>query len=923
MPLFRRRGKGGDTAADASQKNIAPAGLHESQPLVDDDDDDDSSEPPLPKLDKETTAKAQAVMKDHLTIMRDVVMKIRHQEGYAKAMYANCPRLQHLLERNPDLRPVFEDPRLVRINFETVYKEAGGILPEDEEEEERKKRNPSLIVRIANHPIFKFLKVLIFVKKIIGCIAGGGIALVSSCWHCLTDCCTDCCCEDAVEEVGEVDLDSQDEYGLDPDAPLDENQKALNTAADYMEDPEVQEQMQRLLEDPENLEDAIENDAELRALRDSNPLCAELMQDPETMKILTDPDNLRALGEAPHMIELDFTDPNGFTPEADFVEDNYNGGDSLEMDASMDDIMDASGSMDGLEAYDADYDENEIMFDMGDDPNDLEMGGDGDDGIQDDSLASFQDEPAPEEDAGITWAPEDMALELEAPDLELDGGVEVEVEVEVEAEADAAAAEQQTTTQTSNWEDDFEMEQQDVDVDGDAADANAAGKGKGKGAANQKRSAAAEEANKKGGMAGLVASFGVAATDVIASQIVGEVFGSDLLPGDFLSGGDMGPDLGGFEAAADQADGVVNDDVAGIAEDTVDDVDDEKDGADKEKQRELERQRSARQSIDETGRKKYIGLMAPGLLGATAVGAAGLGPMKEEDEEDSLDDGLQSIGEEDEEEPEQQDKFDDEQPEEEAEDDGESKKPKSKIFGAFKNLASATVTAAKEQMVGALLGDDLAELIVEKQEESSSDDSSSSSSDEEDGEKKEKKKGRFRKLFGRKTKDPEESFNIQDELLQSFKVDDLDELESGELPQVSDSTNTEQSFVYGASASKYGQSFGDFADQKQHDSDFYGQSFAATPEDEVYDPNFYKNNPEYVESEQPNEISEQSLQFGHTSTMNFEFEANSDEEEYDPNFYQSNPEYIQDDDDDLEQGNGSDTFETEESSSNKKRGFFR
>jgi len=64
-------------------------------------------------------------------------------------------------------------------------------------------------------------------------------------------------------------------------------------------DPEVQERIQDILntDDPAALEEAIENDPELRALRDSNPLCAELMSDPETMKILVDPDNLRALGE--------------------------------------------------------------------------------------------------------------------------------------------------------------------------------------------------------------------------------------------------------------------------------------------------------------------------------------------------------------------------------------------------------------------------------------------------------------------------------------------------------------------------------------------------------------------------------------------------------------------------------------------------
>ena len=31
------------------------------------------------------------------------------------------------------------------------------------------------------------------------------------------------------------------------------------------------------------------------------------------MRVLTDPDNLRALGEAPQLIEADFIDPDGFT----------------------------------------------------------------------------------------------------------------------------------------------------------------------------------------------------------------------------------------------------------------------------------------------------------------------------------------------------------------------------------------------------------------------------------------------------------------------------------------------------------------------------------------------------------------------------------------------------------------------------------
>lgn len=74
--------------------------------------------------------------------------------------------------------------------------------------------------------------------------------------------------------------------------------------------------MRVLLEsNPENLDEAIEQDPELKALRDSNPLCAELMKDPETMQILVDPDNLRALADCPDLIEQDFNDPNWTPPE--------------------------------------------------------------------------------------------------------------------------------------------------------------------------------------------------------------------------------------------------------------------------------------------------------------------------------------------------------------------------------------------------------------------------------------------------------------------------------------------------------------------------------------------------------------------------------------------------------------------------------
>jgi hypothetical protein len=81
---------------------------------------------------------------------------------------------------------------------------------------------------------------------------------------------------------------------------------------------EVKEQMHRLLlSDPDALDEAIEQDPDLRALRMSDPLCAELMGDPTTMKIVVDPDNLRALGDCPDLIEADFIDPDWRPPDVE------------------------------------------------------------------------------------------------------------------------------------------------------------------------------------------------------------------------------------------------------------------------------------------------------------------------------------------------------------------------------------------------------------------------------------------------------------------------------------------------------------------------------------------------------------------------------------------------------------------------------
>lgn len=115
------------------------------------------------------------VMHDHLDVMLAIIMKIREDPEYASNIYSDCPRLQHILDQHPDLRPVFEDPKFIRVNFEQVYRKAGGILPEDK---------PGIIMRVlrcvVNHPLFKILKVFLFIKKIVSCIFGGGIGFLTS-----------------------------------------------------------------------------------------------------------------------------------------------------------------------------------------------------------------------------------------------------------------------------------------------------------------------------------------------------------------------------------------------------------------------------------------------------------------------------------------------------------------------------------------------------------------------------------------------------------------------------------------------------------------------------------------------------------------------------------------------------------------------
>jgi hypothetical protein len=302
----------------------------------------------------------EQVARDNLDLMYEVCMRIREDKEYAKSIYANCPRLQHLLDQHPDLRPVFEEPNLVRINFEDVYRKAGGDrLPED-----RPNRVKKILVCIVRHPLFRVLRIVIMVKKIATCITGGGFAAVRS-WVTGCLCASSATAEALPTTIGGADPtedptgwtqqyeSSPEDVGMGEGNPANlANKEALYRAADYMEQNE--EQMQKLLTcDPDQFADMVEQDPELRALRDSNPLCYELMSDQSTMTILADPDNLRALAECPDLIEADFSDPNWEPPpitDATFDDGYVNSSGDVETGA-LHEVLENEGSANLLEGF--------------------------------------------------------------------------------------------------------------------------------------------------------------------------------------------------------------------------------------------------------------------------------------------------------------------------------------------------------------------------------------------------------------------------------------------------------------------------------------------------------------------------------------------------------------------------------------------
>lgn len=183
-------------------------------------------------VDAESDIIHEVMDDDSLDMMLEIIMKIREDPDFAKNIYTECPRLQHLLDRHPDLRPIFEDPHLVRINFEQVYRKAGGVLPEDKPGFVKR-----TLIKVVSHPLFRVVKVLLIVKKILMCIkriymltVGGGFTKIKNfAVHLFTGRSSPVGMDQAGRAMAE---------NVDPaTAAKVANQRSLLLAADHMDEP--------------------------------------------------------------------------------------------------------------------------------------------------------------------------------------------------------------------------------------------------------------------------------------------------------------------------------------------------------------------------------------------------------------------------------------------------------------------------------------------------------------------------------------------------------------------------------------------------------------------------------------------------------------------------------------------------------------
>lgn len=427
----------------------------------------------------------------------------------------------------------------------------------------------------------------------------------------------------------------------------------------------MQERVNTILNsDPDKMDELIEADPELRALRDSNPLCAELMSEPDTMKILVEPDNLRALAEAPELIEQDFANPDWASPDVEQGEYDDGGRTTTRGLGSY-----QQGEEGGLFS---DYEQGDPRFSNMSAPQDegglfegYEPGAADRDGG--DEMGLFEDyEPGEVDDDGGILDDYEQG--------EIDEGAEVLLEdFEAEAVEDADNARNETDIDGTT-EDVEEIERTDRKGKGSAAKGKA-GKAKAKDSGGESQGA--------GG--GFFGSLGAGFVDYVAAETIGmtagELVGND---GDFLATAEEEV-LGGAEEAADEAAGAVDevgahadeatsaiaanaaaladiatgDELAGNLEDTLDTVEEAQD-----------------RHVDSTTSRSQPS------------------PGRTIDLDAAMD----------------------------AAEKPSSPAQRAGIFGAGASYFAALNTAAKEYVAGNILGDDLGELLVERMEEGGEED---------------------------------------------------------------------------------------------------------------------------------------------------------------------------------------------------------
>ena len=264
---------------------------------------------------------ANAILTGNPGAVTDFMGQVRSDPEFCVSLYKDCPRMQEVLGKNPDLKKIFEDPVKMRASFEHVYQQGGGeaapgnwfeeamdvdSVVTDVTEKRRKvaeKERERLLKDNAKPPNAMAAKAL------------SGVMMVLKAKRVVTSLMSFASPTGALKQAmnfihpddfegdigGDVDGDGLDIDGLDGDS------SEIDKAMARFQDPMVAEEIDRILEQPpEEMAMAIEDNEDLRALRDSNPLAAGMMGDPESFRVIMDPENLKACLELNDAMELDF-----------------------------------------------------------------------------------------------------------------------------------------------------------------------------------------------------------------------------------------------------------------------------------------------------------------------------------------------------------------------------------------------------------------------------------------------------------------------------------------------------------------------------------------------------------------------------------------------------------------------------------------